>query len=127
MKTPTDAAAAPPSPVRPERWAQDAGDGSEAVLVIPADLRRERRFEISVAMTVRCGDELAGAWHELTVLADGRQQWQRRIPSSNPGGFDGLDYRFARALAPGQALRLVARCATRGVQRSRLVIEAEEA
>jgi len=113
--------------VRPERWARDAGDAAEAVLDIPPDLRRERRFEIACWMTVRCPDDLAGAWHELAVLANGARQWQRRIASSNPGGLDSLDYRFTRHLAVGEALRVVLRCANRGVARDRLVIEADEA
>ena len=111
---------------RPERWWLDAGDAAEAVLTIPADPQRTRRFEIACAMTVRCGDPLHGAWHEMTVLANGAQQWRRRITSSNPGTFDGLDYRFARTLAPGEPLRLVLRLAVRGVQRHRLVVEADE-
>ena len=119
-----DAAA---GPVVPERWAVDAGDAAQALLLIPADLQRERRFEIACAMTVRCGDDLDGAWHEMTVLANGALQWQRRIASHNPGSFDGLDYRFARTLAVGEALRLVLRCACRGVSRQRLLIEADEA
>ena len=36
-----------------QRWASDVGDAAEAVLDIPPDLRRERRFEISCAMTLR--------------------------------------------------------------------------
>ena len=113
--------------VRPERWARDAGDAAEAVLDIPPDLRRERRFEIACTMTVRCPIDLVGAWHELAVLANGAQQWRRRIGSSNPGSLDSLDYRFTRLLAVGDALRVVLRCANRGVQRERLVIEADEA
>ena len=114
------------SATQPERWLLDAGDAAEAVLTIPADPQRTRRFEIACAMTVRCGDSPDGAWHEMTVLANGAQQWRRRICSSNPGAFDGLDYRFARTLAPGESLRLVLRLAVRGVQRHRLVLEADE-
>ena len=114
------------SAAQPERWLLDAGDAAQAVLTIPADLQRTRRFEIACAMTVRCGPNLGDAWHEMTVLANGAQQWRRRISSSNPGTFDGLDYRFARTLAPGEALRLVLRLAVRGVQRHRLVVEADE-
>ena len=110
----------------PERWTVDAGGAAEAVLVIPADPRRERGFEIACAMTVRCGDDLAGAWHEMAVLANGALQWRRRIASSNPGSFDGLDYRFARTLAPGESLRIVVRCACRGVLAQRLLVEADE-
>jgi hypothetical protein len=111
----------------PERWALDAGDAAEAVLVIPPDARRERRFDIACAATVRCGDSLAGAWHEMTVLANGAQQWRRRIASSNPGSEDGLDLHFRRDVPVGEALRLVVRVAVRGVRRHRLRIEADEA
>lgn len=113
--------------MRAERWTRDAGDAAEAVLDIPPDLRRVRHFEISCVMTVRCPDDLAGAWHELAVLANGAQQWRRRIASSNPGSLDRLDYHFTRQLAVGEALRVVLRCAQRGVARDRLVIEADEA
>ena len=113
--------------LRPERWALDAGSAAEAVLDIPPDLRRERRFEITCTMTVRCPMDLGDAWHELAVLANGAQQWRRRIASSNPGSQDSLDFRFTRQLAVGEALRLVLRCASRGVARDRLLIEADEA
>ncbi len=113
--------------LRPERWTRDGGDAAEAVLDIPPDPLRERRFEISCTMTVRCPDDLTGAWHELAVLTNGAQQWRRRIASSNPGSLDSLDYRFTRPLAVGEALRVVLRCATRGVTRDRLLIEADEA
>ena len=108
--------------MRAERWVRDAGDAAEAVLVIPPDLRRARRFEISCVMTVRCPDDLAGAWHELAVLANGAQQWWRRIASSNPGSLDSLDYRFTRQLAVGEALRVVLRCAQRGVADRKSVV-----
>lgn len=109
-----------------ERWVLDAGDAAEALLVIPADARRERRFEVSVAFSVRCPDDLHGAWHELQVLADGSQLWRRRISSSNAGSSDSLDYRFSRSVPVGQALRVLARGAVRGVARGRLLIEADE-
>jgi len=117
----------PPAPSLPERWVLDAGDAAEAVLVIPPDARRERRFDIACAMTVRCGDDLAGAWHEMAVYANGALQWQRRIDSSNPGSFDGLDYHCRRSVAVGETLRVLVRCAVRGVARRGLVIEADEA
>jgi hypothetical protein len=110
----------------PERWQFDAGDAAEAVLNIPPDAARERRFDIACTMTVRCGDDLAGAWHEMVVLANGRLQWQRRIGSSNPGSSDGLDVHFHRHVAVGEALRLVVRVAAQGVRRQRLLIEADE-
>ena len=109
-----------------ERWLRDAGDATEALLVIPADARRERRFEISISLQVRCPFDLHGAWHELWVLADGSQLWRRRIVSSNPGSSDSLDYRFARSVPVGQTLKLLARSAVRGVVRQRLLIEADE-
>lgn len=110
----------------PERWTLDAGDAPEALLDIPPDARRERRFEIACAFGVRCGDSLDGAWHEMQVLADGAQQWRRRVDSANPGSFDGLDYRFSRTVPVGQPLRVLVRTAVRGVQRRQLLIEADE-
>jgi hypothetical protein len=77
-------------------------------------------------MSVGCGHDLAGAWHEMTVLANGRLQWQRRIASSNPGSSDGLDVHFRRHVPVGEALRLVVRVAGQGVRRQRLLIEADE-
>jgi hypothetical protein len=111
----------------PERWLCDAGDAAEAVLNIPPDALRERRFDIACAMTVRCGDDLAGAWHEMTVLANGQLQWQRRIASSNPGSSDGLDLHFRRSVPVGEGLRLVVRARSHGVRHHRLLIEADEA
>ena len=110
----------------PERWQRDVGDAAEALLVIPADARRERRFEISISLQVRCPLELHGAWHELQVLADGSQLWRRRISSSNAGSSDSLDYRYSRSVPVGQTLKLLARSAVRGVVRQRLLIEADE-
>ena len=108
-----------------EHWVEDGGDAAEALLVVPPDARRERRFEISIAFSVRCPDDLHGAWHELQVLADGKQLWHRRIATSNAGSSDSLDYRFSRSVPVGQALRVLARGAVSGVARSRLLIEAE--
>jgi hypothetical protein len=112
---------------RPERWVVDAGDAAEAVLVIPPDAQRQRRFDIACTATVRCGDDLAGAWHEMTVLANGAQQWRRRVPSRVAGGDDGLDLHFRREVPVGEALRIVVRVAVQGVRRHRLLIEADEA
>ncbi len=119
----------PPAPVdntKPERWAIDAGDAAQAVLTIPADARRERRFEISCAMTVGLREPQPGAWHQMTVQAGGAQQWQRRVPTQNPGAWDGLDYRFTRTVPVGQALRLVVSVACQGGRRRSLQVEAEE-
>ena len=111
----------------PERWRLDAGDAAEAVLNIPPDAGRERRFDIACAVTVQGGDDLAGAWHEMTVLVNGQLQWQRRIVSSNPGSSDGLDVHFCRSVPVGESLRLVVRSRSHGVRRQRLLIEADEA
>lgn len=110
----------------PERWAAEGGDAPEVQLLIPADAQRERRFEIACAFTVRCPADLDGAWLELQVLANGNQQWRRRIDASNPGHSDGLDYRFARSVPVGEPLRVLAKVAVRGVRRERLLIEADE-
>jgi hypothetical protein len=115
-----------PSP-KPERWAVDAGEAAQAVLTIPADAKRERRFEISCAMTVSLREAQPGAWHQMTVQAGGSQQWQRREPTQNPGAWDGLDYRFTRTVPVGQALRLVVSVACQGGRRRSLKVEAEEA
>ena len=109
-----------------ERWSLSAGDAPSAVLSIPADARRERRFEIAVAATVGVPEEHASAWLQLTVLANGVQQWRRRVPAHNPAEFDGLDYRFARSVPVGQALRIGVAVAGQGVRRRSLVIEADE-
>lgn len=111
-----------------ERWSVAAGDAVQARLRIPADARRERRFEIAVAMTVHLpadGDP-ARTWHQLTVHADGRQQWQRRAPTHNPGEFDGLEVRFRHSVPVGRELVITAAVATQGARRRSLEIEAEE-
>ena len=122
---------APPPPAvdaasRPERWALSAGDAPTASLTIPADARRERRFEIACAMTVQGLAEAAGAWHEMTVWADGQQQWTRRVPTHNPGAWDGLDFRFRRSVAVGRSCRIVVTVACQGGRRRSLEIEADE-
>lgn len=111
-----------------ERWSHSAGDAALATLVIPPHATRERRFEVSVAMTVKVpADATPGScWHEMSVAANGAQQWRRRVPSHNAGSFDGLDYRFARSVPVGGALRLVVAVQGRGVQRRSVDIEAEE-
>ncbi len=110
----------------PERWRLDAGDAATATLTIPADAVRERRFEIACAVTVGVPQGSACAWLQMTVLANGTQQWKRKAPAHNPGAWDGLDYRFARSVAVGQALRITVQVAGAGVRRRTLVIEAEE-
>lgn len=116
----------PVSEVKSERWHTDAGEAPEALLDIPPDAQRERRFEIAIALSVRCPAELSDAWLELQLLANGQQQWRRRIAASNPGQSDGLDYRFACTVPVGEPLRVLAKVAVRGVRRQGLLIEAEE-
>ncbi len=116
---------APPK-LAPERWALSAGDAASATLLIPPDAKRERRFEIACAITVAVPGEPHNAWHQMTVQANGAQQWRRRVPSSNPGSYDGLDYRFSRSVPVGQALRVSVSVAGQGVRRRSLVIEADE-
>ena len=108
----------------PERWTVDAGDAAEAQLVIPADARRERRFEIACAITVTAPADPTAAWHQMTVQANGTRQWQRRVPTHGP--WDGLDYRFSRSVPVGQALRVTVSVACQGGRRRSLVVEAEE-
>jgi len=111
---------------RPERWQLAADDAAHATLVIPADARRERRFEIGCAITVQRPAEAASAWHQMTVQANGVSQWSRRVPTQNPGTYDGLDYRFSHVVPVGQALRVHVAVTGQGVRRRSLVIEADE-
>ena len=117
-----------PAPAtRPERWVRDARDAVEAVLTIPADALRQRRFEIACAMTVALpADAPPGAWHAMTVHVDGALQWSRRVPTHNPGETDGLELRFERSVAVGRALRVVVAVTGQGVRRRRLIVEADE-
>lgn len=110
----------------PERWSLDAHDAATATLVIPADARVERRFEIACAITVVRPAGGAPGWHQMTVQANGAQQWRRRVPTHNPGEYDGLDYRFNRTVPVGQALRVTVTVAGQGVRRRSLVIEADQ-
>ncbi len=111
----------------PERWQLQAGDAATATLLIPADARRERRFEIACALTVAVPEAAGdGAWFQMTVLADGAQQWRRRVPAHNPGEFDSLDYRFSRSVPVGRPLRVTVSVAGQGVRRRTLHIEADE-
>jgi hypothetical protein len=116
-------------PDQAECWRVDAGAAEVAELRVPPHARRDRRFEVSVSMTVRTTPVRGAAWHRLTVTADGARQWQRRIDSHLPEqgwASDGLDYRFERLVQAGESLRIVAEAASVGVQRRSLVIEAEE-
>ncbi len=114
-----------PSPAA-ERWSLSAGDATTATLTIPADAKRERRFEIACAITVAVPEDAQDTWLQMTVLAQGVQQWQRRAPAHNAGAYDGLDYRFARSVPVAQALRITVTVAGAGVRRRSLLIEADE-
>jgi hypothetical protein len=117
----------PPAPkTTPERWQLDAGDAATATLTIPADARRERRFEIACAVTVGVPEQAAAPWLQVTVQANGAQQWRHRVAAHNPGAWDGLDYRFSRSVPVGQALRVTVAVAGQGVRRRTMVIEADE-
>ncbi len=110
----------------PERWTLSAGDAATATLHIPADARRERRFEIACAITVAVPGGGRQPWHEMTVQADGQRQWRRRVDSHNPGAWDGLDYRFSRSVPVGQALKITVSVACQGARRRTLDVEADE-
>jgi hypothetical protein len=112
--------------ISPERWTLSADDAVTATLHIPADARRERRFEIACAITVGVPEGARSAWHEMTVQANGQRQWQRRVDSHNPGAWDSLDYRFSRSIPVGQALKVTVTVACQGARRRTLVVEADE-
>lgn len=111
---------------RPERWTLAPGDAATATLTIPADARRERRFEIACAVTVAVPEGSSAGWLQVTVQANGAKQWQRRTPAHNPGQWDGLDYRFSRSVPVGQALRVTVSVTGQGVRRRTMSIEADE-
>ncbi len=111
----------------PERWRVDAGAAEIATLDIPPALGRVRRFHVDVRLVVQCpADSATGAWHAMTVQANGRKQWSRQIATSNPGQTDSLDYHFRIDVPESTALRVRALTRVRGAVRRRLAIEAEE-
>lgn len=118
-------------PARPavsqaERWAIQGGDAATTTLTIPADAKRERRFEIGCAVTVGVPEDAVTPWLEVTVQANTTLQWRRRADAHNPGAWDGLDYRFRHSVPVGQALRVTVSVRGQGVRRRSLSIEAEE-
>ncbi len=115
-----------PPAATPERWALQAGDAATATLTIPADARRQRRFEVACAVTVGVPPDASAPWLQVTVQANGTQQWRRQAPAHNPGAWDGLDYRFSRSVPVGQTLRITVAVAGQGVRRRSLNIEADE-
>lgn len=110
---------------KPELWRTEVG-GGVAVLHIPGALKRTRTFDVDVSLWVRVPENNSEAWHELTLEIDGKQQWQRRIPSNCPGQTDGLDYHCRVLLEAGPALRIRAVAGTQGSVVQRLQIEARE-
>lgn len=127
MPKPASPLAPPPAATAaPERWSVQGGDAATATLTIPADARRERRFEIACAVTVSVPEGAAAPWLQVTVQANGTQQWRRRADAHNPGAWDGLDYRFSRSVPLAQALRITVHVGGGGVRRRSLVIEADE-
>jgi hypothetical protein len=112
-------------PPPPERWTADSGARDVIRLDIPADARRERRFEIFVRLVVANPAARPDATHALRVLVDGALEWSRRAPTPADGP-DSLDLRLRRTVPAGRALRLSATCELRGAQRVGLTISAEE-
>lgn len=119
-----------PSPAipttRPERWAVDAADADVAALNIPADLQRDRSFEVDCRFIVRAQAGARSPSHAMQVVVDGSQQWSRRIDTAVESANDSLDYHFRRDVPAGQPLRIVVTTHVQGAVRLRLLIEAEE-
>lgn len=112
-------------PSAPEYWSADVGPADVALLEVPPAVR-PRDFQLDVRAVVRCPGGDAPSWHALTVEVDGRREWARRIPTSNPGQTDSLDYQRRVEVAAGQGVRIRAVVATGGSQRLQLRIEAQE-
>lgn len=112
-------------PSAPESWSADVGTADVALLEVPPALRA-REFQLDVRSVVRCPAADASAWHALTVEVDGRREWSRRIPTSNPGQTDSLDYQRRVEVGAGQGMRIRAIVATAVSQRLQLRIEAHE-
>ena len=120
------AANAMDTPARPERWEVRLDGADVAVLDIPPDAQRDRRFEISCRFAVSLRADGAGR-HGLRIDVDGSMEWSRTVDTENPEQSDSLDYRFRREVAAGMPLRVVAKTDVQGpVQRLELTIEAEE-
>lgn len=112
-------------PPVPESWSCDVGSSDVALLEVPPAVR-PRAFQLDVRSVVRCPAADRAAWHALTVEIDGRREWSRRIPTSNPGQTDSLDYQRNVEVGAGQGLRIRAVVATGASQRMQLRIEAQE-
>ncbi len=110
----------------PERWSVLREGADVVVLDIPADLQRERRFEIDCRFVVRPRAGADAPEHAMRVTVDGALQWSRRIATSRLGGSDSLDLHFTRSVPPGQPLRIVAGTEVKDALRVSLSIEAVE-
>jgi hypothetical protein len=115
-----------PGAQAPERWSLDVGSATMATLDIPPHATRERLFDIHCAMTVRLREPLDGAWHRMTVLANGNQEWDRRVPTHAASSTDGLEMHFRRRVPVGEGLKIFVKTDVRWAQRASLTIEAEE-
>jgi hypothetical protein len=110
----------------PERWAVDAGTAGMATLDIPPHAGRERVFDVHCTMTVRLREALDGAWHRMSVLANGNREWDRQVATHAASGSDGLEVHFRRRVPIGEGLKIVVKTEVRWAQRQSLRIEAEE-
>jgi hypothetical protein len=111
---------------RRERWAVSVDAGDVATLQVPADLQRERTFEIDCRLVVRPREGARSPWHAMRVSVNGALEWSRRIGTNTGGGNDSLDLHFRRSLERGQALQIVATTEVHDALRVSLAIEAEE-
>ena len=112
----------------PEHWLCERLGESVAVLNIPASLSRDRVFDVDVSLQVKVPeDELAQAWHGLSLEVDGKSQWTRRIASNCPGQTDGLDYHCKIVLKCGRGMRIRAMASVQASVVVRLVVEATQA
>jgi hypothetical protein len=109
-----------------EHWLSDAGTSSVAVLDIPGLLSRPRVFDIDATLIADVPGAAHGVWLELTVEIDGLRQWSRRIPASNPGQTDSLEYHQRVRLEVAQGVRIRAVAGVKGVFVRKLWIEANE-
>ena len=108
-----------------EHWRTETTD-RVAVLDIPGLNGRARVFDVDATLLVNVPTEAEGAWLELAVELDGRRQWSRRIPASNPGQTDGLDYHQRLRLEAEQGVRVRAVVVVKGVGVRTLVVEVVE-
>lgn len=128
---PINATITPSDTQKAEHWQTDAGTGSVAVLTIPGLLSRARVFDVDVTLVVDVPsgeptNAKTAPWHELTVEFDGQRQWSRRIPSSNPGQTDGLEYHQRVRLEVEQGIRVRAVVKVKGSRVRQLMVEARE-